>query len=190
MAKSNHMATPTLSAPEKALKRVLTISKLNGWSVIAVAALGILLALVLGDWSSVVIGLLVVGSGVMEIRGHNKLKRRDAGGGMRLLVRSQMFLLAVILVYCASRLGSYDSDSMLGNVTPEMKTMLKDSGIEMADLIPLVRLAFYLLYGVLALTCLIYQGGLALFYRGKTALVTQALATPPVVSHDSPLAYP
>jgi hypothetical protein len=184
------MAPPPLSAPEKTLKRVLTISKLNGWSVIAVAGLGILLALVLGDWSSVIIGLLVVGSGVMEIRGHHKLKRRDAAGGMQLLVRSQMFLLAVILVYCASRLGSYDSDSMLANVTPEMKAMLKDSGIEMADLVPLVHLAFLLIYGVLALTCLIYQGGLAVYYRRKTALVTQALAAPPVVAPDSPLAYP
>ena len=184
------MTIPAPTPAEKALKRVLTVSKLNGWSVIAIAAVGILLALVLGDWSSIVIGLLVVGSGVMEISGHRKLQRRDASGGMALLVRSQMFLLAVILVYCASRLGSYDSDSMLANVTPEMKAMLKDSGVEMADLIPLVRLAFFLIYGVLALTCLIYQGGLALYYRGKTALVTRALAAPPVVAQDSPLAYP
>jgi hypothetical protein len=183
------MVPPPPSLPEKTLKRVLTISRLNGWSVIVVAGLGVLLALILGDWSSVVVGLLAVAAGVMEVRGHGQLQRRQAAG-MKLLVRSQMLLLAVILVYCAGRLGSYDQDTMLANVTPEMKAALKDSGIEMADLIPLVRLGFFLLYGVVALTCLIYQGGLALYYRSKTALVTQAFTTPPVVPPNSPLAYP
>lgn len=173
------MTTPALSPPEKALKRVLRISKLDGWSVIVVAALGILLALLIGDLSSVFIGLLVIAAGVMEIRGHNQLKRRNPDG-MKLLVRSQMFLLAVIMVYCATRLGSYDSDSMLASLTPEMKSMLKDAGIEMADIIPLVHMTFLLIYGVLAVVTLIYQGGMALYYRSKTKLVTEALTTPPI----------
>ena len=178
------MTTPEPTPQEKALKRVLKVSRLNGWSVAIFAGLCILLTLAMGDLLGSVIGLLAVASGWMEIRGNGKLKRRDPEG-MKWLVRSQMFLLAVMLAYCASRLGSFDSDSMLSNLTPDMEALLKESGIERADLVPLVHKAFFALYGGVALTCLLYQGGLALFYRSKIRLVTEALAAPPLpVNHS------
>jgi hypothetical protein len=180
------MPTPEPTPQEKALKRVLAISRLNGWSVIVIAGLGVLLALALGDLSSVFIGLLVAAAGVMEVRGHKKLKRRDAEG-MKLLVRSQLFLLAVILVYCASRLGSFDSETALAGLTPEMESLLKESGIQKSDILPMVSTAFYSLYITVAVTCLIYQGGMALYYRRKIPPVTAALAAPLVrVSHLPP----
>ena len=171
------MTNPAPTPQEKALKRVLTISRLNGWSVIIVAGLGVLLALLLGDLSSVAIGLLGGASGVMEVRGHRALKRRDAAG-MKLLVRSQLFLLAIILVYCVSRLGSFDADTVLGNLTPDMESVLREAGIERGEILQLVRQMFIALYCTVGVTCLIYQGGLALFYRSKTPLVTEALASP------------
>ncbi len=180
------MPTPEPTPQDKALKRVLAISRLNGWSVIVIAGLGVLIALALGDLSSVFIGLLVAAAGVMEVRGHRQLKRRDAEG-MKLLVRSQLFLLAIILVYCASRLGSFDSETALSGLTPEMESLLKESGIQKSDILPMVRTAFFSLYITVAATCLIYQGGLALFYRRKIPLVTAALAAPLVrVSHLPP----
>ncbi len=181
------MTIPAPTPSDKALQRVLTISRLNGWSVIVVAGLGVLLALALGDLSSVAIGLLGVASGVMEVRGHKKLKRRDPTG-MKLLVRSQLFLLAIILVYCASRLGSFDADTVMGNLTPDMEAILKEGGIEKAEILPLVRMMFLTIYCTVAVTCLIYQGGLALWYRRKTGLVTEALTTPQVPPAHTPLA--
>ena len=180
----------TNSAPTpqgKALKRVLTISRLDGWSIIVIAALGILLTLLLGDLSSLLVGVLVLAAGVVELRGRRALRRRDPDG-MKLLVRSQLFLLTVILVYCASRLGSYDKDSMLANLTPDMRAMLKESGVEVSDIVPLVQMVFYAAYGIVALVTVIYQGGLTLYYRSKTGLVTEALGTPPVPPPHSPLA--
>ena len=114
----------------------------------------------------------------MELRGRRRLLRRDPAG-LPQLVRAQMFLLAVILVYCASRLGSFDQDSMLANLTPDMKAMLKESGVEIADILPLVRMTFFATYGLLAVLTLVFQGGLVLFYRSKAALVTAALTPPP-----------
>ena len=173
------MTDPAPTPAQKVLHRVLLIAAIDGWSVIVIAGLGILLTLLLGDFSSLFVGVLVLAAGVMELRGRRQLRRRDPGG-MKLLVRAQLFLLAVILVYCASRLGSYDQESMLANLTPDMKAMLKESGIEMADLAPLVQLAFFLTYGLLALLTLIFQGGLILYYRRKTRLITDALAAPPM----------
>ena len=71
-----------------------------------------------------------------------------------------------------------------------METILKESGIEKADVLPLVKLTFFIGYGGFALATLIYQGGMALYYRAKTPLVTEALIAPPRprVSHLPPSA--
>ena len=167
-------STPEPTPAEKSLQRVRAISRINGWSVIVIAALGTLLTLVLGDLLGMFIGLLAVFSGWMEVRGHEKLKRRDQHG-MKWLVRSQLFLLGVILAYCASRLGSFDGETAMANLTPDMEAVLKEAGLERGDVLPLVRTAYYATYLTVALVCLIYQGGLALYYRSRTRLVTEAL---------------
>lgn len=169
---------------EKALKRVLKISRANGWSVVIVAGLGALLALALGDWLSLGLGLLVAGFGGLEVRGNRLLRKRDPEG-MKWLVRSQMLLLALILAYCASRLGSFDAESAMANLTPDMEALLKEAGLSRADILPLVHQMFLLLYISVALASLIYQGGLALYYRSKTRPVTEALAVPPLPPSQS-----
>jgi len=172
------MTTPVLTPAEKTLQRVLTVSRFNGWSVVMIAAFGILLTLVLGDLLGTFIGGLAVVSGWMEVRGHRKLKQRDPEG-MKWLVRSQLFLLGVVLAYCASRLGSFDADTAMANLTPDMEAMLKESGLERGDILPLVRMAFLATYLSVAAVCLVYQGGMALYYRSRTKLVTEALAANP-----------
>ncbi len=174
------MTVPLPTPAQKALKRVRAISRLNGWSVVIFAGLGTLLALALGDWLSLGLGLLVAGIGGLEVHGHRLLKKRDADG-MKWLVRSQMLLLALILSYCASRLGSFDAESALSNLTPDMEAVLKEAGLARADIVPLVHQMFLALYSSLALASLVYQGGLALYYRSKTKLVTEALTAPPAV---------
>jgi hypothetical protein len=181
------MSLPASTPPEKTLQRVLLISAIDGWSLIGIAAIGTLLALALGDLSGAFVGLMAVVAGTIELRGRSRLVRRDAAG-MRLLVRAQMFLLAVLLVYCASRLGSFDEglvqDMVQENLTPEMEAALLESGIQRADVVPAVKVMFYLIYGTVAFVSLLCQGGLALYYRSRTPRVTEALATPP----QSPLA--
>ncbi len=164
--------------PEKALKRILRISLLNGWCVIVFAALGSLITLAMGDFSGLVVGFLIGAAGWMEIRGHKLLKQRQPDG-MRLLVRSQILLLAVVMVYCASRLGSFDEGTVMGNLTPDLETLLKENGIAKGDILSLVRTAFFAAYGGFAVLTLFYQGGMALYYRSKIALITEALTAPP-----------
>jgi len=175
------MPASTLSPAEISLQRVLTVSRLNGWSVIVISALGSLLALAIGDLLSALIGLLVFSAGLMEVCGHRQLQQRDPAG-LILLVRSQLFLLAVMLVYCAGRLGSFDADTALASLTPDMEVMLAEAGLDKSSLLPLVRTAFFALYSAVAAITLIYQGGLALFYRSKIKLVTEALTAPPTAA--------
>lgn len=178
------MPTPAPTPQEKTLKRVLLISAIDGWSVVAIAALGTLLALALGDLTGLVVGLLIMAAGIVELRGRRQLVRRNPGG-MRLLLRAQMLLLTVILVYCVSRLGSFDEGLMLDNLTPEMEAVLKENGLERADIVPAVQMLFYVVHGTVALVTILFQGGLTLYYRSRTAKVTEALCAPPM---DPPLA--
>lgn len=173
------MSASPLTPALKALQRVQKISRLNGWSVALFGGLSVIVALLFGDLLGAFIGLCVTLAGAMEIHGGRLLRRRDADG-MKWLVRSQLFLLAVILSYCASRLGSFDADTVLANLTPDMETVLQEAGLGKSDVIALVKSTFFILYIAVAATCLLYQGGLALYYRSKTKLVAEALATPTV----------
>jgi hypothetical protein len=172
---------------EKTYRRVMAVAAFDGWSIIGVAAFGSLLTLVLGDLGGLAVGALVAGAGAMELHGRKRLKRRDASG-MRWLVRAQLFLLTVILVYCVSRLGSYDAETAMGNLTPDMAATLKESGLEPADVGPMVHTMFLVMYGSVAFVSVLYQGGMALYYRSRIARVTAAIAAPPVVPRQTPLA--
>ena len=192
------MTTPVPTPAQKALKRVLAISAVDGWSFVIIAALSLVITLAFLNPIGIFVSLMVLIAGVMELRGRNKLKRRDPAG-MQLLVRSQLFLLAVILVYCARCLGSFDGD-YIKDLIPEIRQwmlmlsvnlddVLRDVGLTTDELVPLTRKMFVLLYGTFALVTLFYQGGMALYYRAKTPLVTDALsAPPPALPPNRPLA--
>lgn len=164
---------------EKTYRRVLFVAGFDGWSVVIVAGLGMLLSLLFGSLNGIFVGLLLIGAGAMELHGRRLLRRRNAAG-MRWLVRAQLFLLSVILVYCASRLGSFDAETAMGNLTPDMEAALTEAGLAKADILPLVQTAFVATYAILALLTLIFQGGLALYYRSRTDRVAAHLTPPPV----------
>ena len=173
------MAQPS---PTAVHARVLRLSKINGWSVAIISGLGALVSLLFGDLFGCAIGALVLWGGITEIKGNHKLRRKDIDG-MRLLVWAQLMVLGVIWVYAASSLGSFDAEFALSNQTPEMQQILTDAGVDTAELTTLIRLIFYVFYGVVMVVTLIYQGGLALYYRRRTPFVQEALLNleaPPV----------
>ena len=171
----------TTRSPESTLKTVRRFSRVNGWSVAVIAGLGTLISLLFGDLVGVSLGLLATSAGAMEIHGQRCLGRRDPDG-MKWLVRSQLWLLSVVLVYATSRLASFDSDTALSNLTPDMAVALKEAGIDTADVLPLVKLAFFGFYGTVILVTCVYQGGLAIYYRSRVDRVTQALAAAPLAA--------
>ncbi|MFI5337066.1 MAG: hypothetical protein ACHQ5A_09805 [Opitutales bacterium] len=187
--------TPTIpvTPARRALNRVLRLSKVNGWSIVVIAGAGTLVSLLLGDLASAGTGALATGAGVMELRGRRRLQRRDATG-VKLLVRAELFLLAVIAVYAVSRLASFDAGYLKEQVIPELKQnlllfgvnldeLLQQFEMKVDDIVPLVQRTFYALYGGVLLTTIFYQGGLAWWYGRRTDLVEQALTEPPLVGN-------
>ncbi len=186
--------------PEEILRRVKRLARLDGWSVALFAGLCTLVALALGDPIGVSVGLFVTLGGALEVHGYRMLRRRDADG-MRWLARSQLVVLGTIWAYGLSRLLSFDAGYVQDQVIPDaraslasmgfdLNAMLDQAGLDSANIIPLVRLFFVVLYASVLLATLLYQGGLYLYYRWRTAAVEDALAPPPVVAAPPPLPPP
>ncbi len=161
---------PELTPSQKTLNRVLAISRFNGWSVAIFGGLGLLLALGMADWVGSLVSLVIVAAGWLELRGHAQLQRCEPAG-MKTLVQSQLLLLALILTYCASRVGNLDATQL----SPDLDAVLKQSDLKPGNFLPAVRailIAFYLTVG---LTAVFYQGGLAFYYWSKAQKVREAL---------------
>jgi hypothetical protein len=160
--------------PEEILHRVIKLSRLNGWSVAVFAGVCAVGSLAFGDLFGASVGLLVTFGGALEVRGYRMLKRNDAGG-MRWLVRSQLVVLAVIWAYAISRLLSFNDQMVRETFSPQMRTSLDELGLTLEDILPLARHFIDVLYGSVLAAALIYQGGLALYYRRRTPAVEEAL---------------
>lgn len=172
--------------PREILRRVLRISLLNGWSVALCAGFCGLLSLLFGGAFGGGVGLLVAVGGVGEILGRRRLMQHDPDG-VTWLVRSQVFVLGVIWLYAAARLLSFDAELAASNVTPWMNSVLDQMGLDIATLLPLVRLVFRAIYITVILVTLIYQGGLALYYHRQRAAIREALtALPPLLVPPPP----
>ncbi len=167
------MKPPAL--PEETLRRVLRLAKGNGLSVLIIAGLGTLVSLAFGDLVGAGVGLVVAYGGWMELNGRRTLLRGDAAGVDR-LIRAQWIVLGAILAYCVTRFASFDSDTALGGLTPDMRSQLTEAGLDVAAILPLVRLIFYLTYATVAVVTLLYQGGMARYYSRRREPVGQALA--------------
>jgi hypothetical protein len=166
--------------PEEVLRRVLKFSRLNGWSVVISAGLCTLVSLAMVEPVGIVVGLLVTLGGALEVRGYRMLKRGEADG-LRWLIRSQLVVLGTIWVYALSRLLSFDEGTIREAFTPEIRASLSELGLSFEDILPLVRQTFHLLYGGVLAVTLLYQGGLALYYRRRRPAIELALQAPPVL---------
>jgi hypothetical protein len=160
-------------SPADTLRKVIKIAQINGMVVVfPTSCLCALIAAVLGDWRSALIGALVAAAGWSEWHGAKLLKRGEARG-IGWLVRSQIYLLSLILLYALWQMARYNPALVRSLITPNIARMYDDAGVDIQDV---VRIAYYALYGTLAVATLFYQGGLALFYRRRTAAVRAALA--------------
>jgi hypothetical protein len=165
----------TESKDEKTLRRVLFISAMDGWSVALFAGFCTLISLLMGEWIGVSIGAIITACGVFELRGRKQITRGDADG-MKWLVRAQVFILCTIWLYASENMFAYDEAAILAGVTPEMTEALHQAGLSMNDLRPMMKPVVYGFYLVVMGVTLLFQGGLALYYRSAREKVRAAVA--------------
>ena len=148
--------------------RLLSVSKINGWSVMVVAALSILMSL--GDLSGMLLGAMVLASPYMELTGHYGLKRGERTAG-RWLPRSQWWLLAIIVLYCLFQLLGNDSAGMLSELAPDERSAVVAFLGGEAQANELIGTATRLTYALLLVVSVLYQGGLSLYYQRRIQLL-------------------
>lgn len=170
-------APPVL--PEKSLQRVLAIARVDGWSIVIVAALGGLLSLVQGGWLATAAAALVVLAGTGELHGRCLLLRQELKG-LSWLVGAQVFLLVVIWVYAWCRWRYFDPAAMWAELPAlaqtEVNRQMLVAGLEPElDRPLLLQMMNVMVCAILAFVTLLYQGGLALYYTRQRDRIRQAL---------------
>jgi hypothetical protein len=173
----------TDSSAEKTLRRVLVIAGIDGWSIAAFAGLCTLISLLCGEWLGVGIGGLITTAGMIELRGRKRLMRGEADG-MSGLVRAQLIILGTILLYSLENLLAYDEAAIMAQITPEIRGLVSQwLGVSISELQPLMRPVYMCVYITLSVVTVLFQGGLALYYRSCRAMVSDALVSqrPPVL---------
>jgi len=169
------MKAPPL-LPEETLLRVLRVARLDGWSVALVAGLFALLSALFGDVLGAIVGLLVAGSGAVELHGATLLEHGERRG-MNWVTTSQLLMLASILGYCAVQLLR----ARVPAFPPELDALIQQNadqfGVSKHDFLLFVYNR--LLYTLLAVGTFVYQGGMALYYYRRRETVTRALEATP-----------
>ncbi len=146
---------------EKVLRRLISISGMNGWCVTALAGVCTLISLLMGSWSGTAICLAITASGYMELTGRQKLKERLPEARIW-LTGSQLWLLFIIVSYAGYQLLVFDPSNMLKDLPPAEQQAFAGLVDSNTQLLSTMYRAVYL---SVIIASFIYQGGLWLFYR-------------------------
>lgn len=167
------LKTPPL-LPEEVLARTVRLARINGTSVLVIAGAFALANAANHDVMGAAIGLLVAASGAAEIHGAGMI----AGGrpeGVRWLVGSQLYLLAVMIAYCGFRITHVDISEFQEAMTDDLKSQLQQAGLTVDQFLNTV---YAVLYISVAVVTLFYQGLMARYYSRRRDAIERAL------SHD------
>ena len=162
--------------PAEALRRVVRVSRFDGLMVLTVAGAFAVASALIHDQIGTLVGLLVAGTGAVELHGA-ALLRHGVSRGMRWLIGSQALLMVAIIGFAGWSLYHIDPDTLKwmtdAAVAGPNKAKLAEMGISDAD-------AGYLFYKTcfvsLAVATFLYQGGMIVYYFRRVAAVKTALA--------------
>jgi len=161
------------------------IARTNGLSVIVIAGLSLLAAVIPGYWDLVGWSALAVVAGGLEWRGQQALRRGNPEGLVG-MIGAQFLLLAVIWAYAWLRLRNFDPDTYWAQIPPFAQDLLlqrmRSEGLDPAQDLPLLlQLSNALTCICLAAISLVYQGGLAAYYAVKSRLLHAPAGEPPAL---------
>ena len=158
--------------PSETLERVLRRAQFDGTGVLAVGSFFALMGAAAGDVVGVMAWLLIAGTGAMALHGATLLREAEPRG-VHWLVGGQVFCMTVILSLCAWQLTHADIEPLRAAVTSEMRSSIAQTGLTEEQFL---LLTYRFTYGVIATGTLLYQGGMALYYRRRRRAVTAAVA--------------
>lgn len=169
----------------KTRRRLMIVAAVNGWSVAVLGGLCLLLSVVWFSLWGVLIGAAATASGCMELSGRRRVKQGRPEAG-RWLAGSQLLLLGAIFLYAGYELLSFDPQALLKAVPPDYRQALGSFESE-EELGQLFGLIVHLIYAVVMLATLLYQGGLCLYYSLATRKILLEESLTAEILPDSPI---
>lgn len=171
--------------PAEVLAKVLRVAGIDGFTLVFIAGGFGLVSAFYTDWLGALVGALAAGAGLIELHGRQRLKAHDVRG-LNLLVRSQFVLLAIILLYVAYQLHSFDPQPLLVKFEASLASAQRSLGLEVVPLsdslgltakqfLELARHTVRLAYVAVGLVSILCQGGLAFYYHRREQVVAKAL---------------
>lgn len=148
---------------ERKINRAVLISRLNGWSIVIVALLSVLVTIFAKSLLGTVIGLAVFVGGYLELRGHKLLVSRNISAVTWLAI-SQWYLMTVLFAYSIINLVRFDTNDPWASFSSSFKDLILAINPDVYLVETMLRVSYYAVYASLILTVLIYQGGLAIYY--------------------------
>jgi hypothetical protein len=138
-----------------------------------------LIAAAAHDTTGACTGVAIAAAGAMELHGAGLLRNFDEKG-MRWLIASQLFLLVCVLAYADYRLNHFsvaETKALIKSVEPpellaEARNSLSNQGLSADEAL---REFNGLAWAAISVGTLIYQGGMAVYYRRRRAAVASAL---------------
>ena len=157
--------------PDETLARVLRVARFDGTGALVLGGVFALLAATSGNVPFATIGLLAAGAGAIELHGA-ALLRQSEPRGMRWLIASQPFLLAVILSYCAVRVWLVELPPIPESFKPIFVTSAQQWNMTPEQYQHALN---RITASVVAIAALGFQGGLMIYYLRRRDVITRAL---------------
>lgn len=172
--------------PDRRLQRVLHLARIDALSLAVVAAPAALFALCSGDWPGALVGAGVTLCGVAEWHGRDRLLHRQIAG-IAWLCSAQLICLLLILLYSWNLARLPQAEHLLAllpSFTRDQLAELLPDPEGVADLLLTLQRA---MAGALALTALLYQGGMTFYYLRSAPAARAVFAEPPVLVSTPPI---
>ena len=171
--------------PTEVIARVAHVAAIDGFSLVFIAGGFGLVSALSRDWLGAVVGGLALGAGLIELNGRQRLRAGDVRG-INWLIRSQLVLLTVILLYVAYQYFFFDPQSLLVSIEAALATAQRSLDIEVIPLadsfgltnkqfLELARRTVRVAYVAVGLGSVLCQGGLAFYYQRREQAVAKAL---------------
>lgn len=165
------------AAARRPIRNAAKTARVSAITIFIVGVSALPFTLVLFDPFTLLVVAGVCAIGVLEWIGAGKMRRGEVSAAA-FLGRNQLIFLALIIVYCVGQmiqLSSSDVGAMLGAGDASDAAALGQAGIDVQGLTGLVQAGMYLVYGLVILLSVGFQGGLALYYFTRKSRL-QALA--------------
>ncbi len=154
--------------PIEVFERVQRVARFDGKLLVIIAATFAAFAAVAQHLPPMVAGLLAAGCGLLELNGTNRLQNGDPQG-LEQMIMAQVGLIFTVLSYASWMLVSFDAEVSIAQLPDtfleNLEMQMAAAGVSATELPRVLESFNVLVYTLVAVLTLVFQGLMVRFYR-------------------------